>query len=77
MSESQPLLPIPSSSASTSTRPEETPNFLAWLIALIPAAVALVAHKLDTLLHAGVPLIWWVRLKWTIDQMGDQTGKVG
>jgi hypothetical protein len=35
------------------------------------------AFNLNLLLHSGLPLFFWVRPRWSIEQMGDQTGKVG
>lgn len=34
------------------------------------------AFNLNLLLHTGFPVFFWIRPKWSIEQMGDQTGKV-
>ncbi|KAK8864565.1 hypothetical protein IAR55_001815 [Kwoniella newhampshirensis] len=36
---------------------------------------AWIRHKVDTAIHSGIPLVFWVRPWWSADQMPDQTGK--
>ncbi|WVF71324.1 hypothetical protein IAT40_006127 [Kwoniella sp. CBS 6097] len=43
---------------------------------LLTTLVAWLRHKLDLLLHSGFPVFFWVRPRWSVDEITDQTGKV-
>ncbi|WWD22187.1 hypothetical protein CI109_106678 [Kwoniella shandongensis] len=37
---------------------------------------AWINHQIQVIFHSGLPIFFWVRPKWSVDQMPDQTGKV-
>ena len=38
---------------------------------------AALLFQIDCVIHSGLPVFFWVAPKWKIEQMPDQTGKVG
>ncbi|RSH88877.1 hypothetical protein EHS25_002539 [Saitozyma podzolica] len=52
------------------------PSFLASLGAALGSFVAWIAHKWDAIIYSGFPIIFWVKPRWDVSQIPDQTGKV-
>ncbi|GFZ46731.1 hypothetical protein JCM24511_03951 [Saitozyma sp. JCM 24511] len=51
-------------------------SFLSSLGAALGYFAAWIAHKWDAIVYSGFPIIFWVRPRWDVSQIPDQTGKV-